>query len=78
MKIEILFKLLFEGYVKDIKEGREACIIFTQYLDDMSDQYRNHTSPAEIVRDFVAGMTDEYFLRQCPDKLQPQRISGRF
>ncbi len=77
-KIESLFKLLFEGYVKDIKQGREACIIFTQYLDDMSDQYRNHTSPAEIVRDFVAGMTDEYFLRQCPDKLQPQRISGRF
>lgn len=77
-KIESLFKLLFERYVKDIKEGHEACIIFTQYLDDMSDQYRNHTSPAEIVRDFVAGMTDEYFLRQCPDKLQPQRISGRF
>jgi dGTPase len=77
-KIESLFKLLFERYVKDIKEGHEASIIFTQYLDDMSDQYRNHTSPVEIVRDFIGGMTDEYFLRQCPDKLQPQRISGRF
>jgi dGTPase len=77
-KINTLFKLLFEGYVRDIKGGNDSSIIFTQYLDDMSDQYRNHTSPAEIARDFIAGMTDEYFLRQCPDELQPQRITGCF
>jgi len=77
-KINSLFKLLFERYVEDIKEGNQASIIFTQYLDDMSDQYRNHTSPGEIARDFIAGMTDKYFLRQCPDELQPQRITGRF
>jgi len=25
----------------------------------------------EIVRDFIAGMTDQYFLRQCPESLRP-------
>ncbi len=76
--INSLFKLLFERYIEDVREGNQSSIIFTQYLDDMSDEYRNNASPTEIVRDFIAGMTDEYFLRQCPDELQPQRICGRF
>jgi len=77
-KINSLFELLFERYVEAIKEGNESSIIFTQYLHDMSDEYRNHASPAEIARDFIAGMTDAYFLRQCPEELQPQRVTGRF
>lgn len=76
--INSLFKLLFERYIEDIRKGNQSSIIFTQYLDDMSDEYRNNASPTETVRDFIAGMTDEYFLRQCPDELQPQRICGRF
>jgi dGTPase len=77
-KINGLFKLLFERYIQDIRRGNQSSIIFTQYLDDMSPQYRNNAAPPEIVRDFIAGMTDEYFLRQCPDELQPKRIRGRF
>jgi dGTPase len=77
-KINNLFKLLFERYMEDIREDNQGSIIFTQYLDDMSDEYRDNARPAEIARDFIAGMTDEYFLRQCPDELRPQRICGRF
>lgn len=77
-QIRHLFKVLFEGYLKDLKEGNEAGIIFTEYLHDMSDDYKESISPEEIVRDFIAGMTDEYFLRRCPVKLRPQRITGRF
>jgi dGTPase len=38
----------------------------------MSQQYLEQTAPAAIVRDFVAGMTDEYFLGQCRKKLIPE------
>jgi hypothetical protein len=31
-----------------------------------------------IVRDFIAGMTDDYFLRQCQENLMPQILSGRY
>ncbi|NVM21214.1 MAG: HD domain-containing protein [Desulfobacterales bacterium] len=77
-KINHLFKVLLEGYLKDLEEGNEEAIIFREYLHDMCDDYKDNTSAAEIVRDFIAGMTDQYFLRQCPQELRPPRIRGRF
>ena len=38
----------------------------------MSDEYRETNSKAEIIRDFMAGMTDEYFLGQCRKYLIPE------
>ena len=76
-KIRHVFQVVFERYLKDLKEGNQASIIFTEYLDGMSDEYRNNTSHPEIARDFIAGMTDQYFLRQCPREIRPTRITGR-
>ncbi len=77
-KIRQLFQVLFERYLNDLSHGNEESIIFKQYLDDMSEHYKDNTRPAEIVRDFIAGMTDEYFLKQCPEDLRPRRITRRF
>lgn len=74
-KIKVLFKVLFERYFEDVEKQNHDSIIFTDYLQDMSDDYSQHTSPAQIARDFIAGMTDDYFLRQCPDNLRPPRMS---
>jgi dGTPase len=77
-KIQGLFELLFKRFLLDLEKGNEASIIFTEYLHDMSADYKNTTSPPAVVRDFISGMTDEYFLRQCPEELRPQRISCGF
>jgi len=37
----------------------------------MSEDYTKNHCKAEIVRDFIAGMTDKYFLRQCPESMRP-------
>ena len=71
-KIKHLFGLLFKRYLNDIEAGHEDSVIFTGFLKDMDDQYVHDYSPAEVVRDFIAGMTDKYFLRQCPPELRPQ------
>jgi dGTPase len=71
-KIKRLFDLLFNRYMKDIEGGREDSVIYAGFLKDMDDQYVQDHSPAEVVRDFIAGMTDKYFLRQCPADLRPQ------
>ena len=76
-KIRHIFEVVFERYLKDLKEANQASIIFTEYLDGMSDDYKYNTSPPEIARDFIAGMTDQYFLRQCPEEIRPRRIAGR-
>jgi dGTPase len=73
-KIKTLFQLLFERYLDDVEKYNGSSIIFTEYLYDMSETYKNESTPAEIVRDFIAGMTDAYFLRQCPHELRPRRI----
>ena len=77
-KIGRLFKTLFELYLEDFsKENRESDL-FTGFLDGMSQEYINSHSPAEVVRDFVAGMTDDFFMRQCQLRFLPQRMPSRF
>ena len=69
--IEALFENLFEQYLDDLKNNRENSLIFSQFLSDMSKDYIENHCHEEIVRDFIAGMTDKYFLRQFPKKLRP-------
>jgi dGTPase len=69
-----LFELLFEKFLDDLNRGNTASPIFSSYLKDMSPVYIDNHRHEEIVRDFIAGMTDQYFLRQCPENLRPQPI----
>jgi dGTPase len=66
-----LFGLLFEKYLGEIERKDPASVIFSGFLNGMSQAYTEIHNDAEIVRDFIAGMTDEYFLSQCPDSLRP-------
>ena len=75
-KIRHVFKVLFHRYIKDLEQSNQDSIIFREYLEGMSDEYKNNTCHAEIVRDFIAGMTDKYFLRQCPENIRPKKITG--
>jgi len=72
-KIRLMFELLFEKYLQDLETGNEASDVYHEFLDGMSDTYRNETPPPAIARDFIAGMTDEYFLGQCRKRLIPTR-----
>ncbi|MFC1812070.1 deoxyguanosinetriphosphate triphosphohydrolase family protein [Thermodesulfobacteriota bacterium] len=70
--IEKLFEKLFEKYIEDIENENRSSQIFTGFLEDMSEDYIENHSNGEIVRDFIAGMTDQYFLRQCPEDMRPK------
>lgn len=70
--IKNLFEYLFDKYLADITQGNETSTIFKGFMQNMSDNYINRHKPAEIVRDFIAGMTDRYFLLQCPEDMRPE------
>lgn len=70
-RIKKLFEMLFETYLEDMKNQRESSVIFKQFLKDMKQNYIQCHQPAEIVRDFISGMTDQYFLSQCPESMRP-------
>jgi dGTPase len=74
--IHTLFDLLFETYLDDLRTGRQDSKIFTGFLADMDPNYMQSHPHAEIVRDFIAGMTDRYFLLQCPAELRPTIIDA--
>jgi len=77
-KVKLMFQLLFEKYFRDLEKGDETSDIYRGFLDGIIPEYKDHTAPAEIVRDFIAGMTDEYFLGQCQKHLIPQIRSIRY
>ena len=77
-KLRLMFEMLFDRYYKDLKAGNDNSVIFKEFLDGMSAHYRDSTPLAMIVRDFIAGMTDDYFLCQCQENLMPQVLSGRY
>ena len=74
-RIAELFGLLFERYLADIVEDRRDSVIFRSFLHNMAPAYLERHRPAEIVRDFIAGMTDRYFLAQCPPELRPEPVT---
>lgn len=77
-KLKLMFELLFEKCYEDIISGNDDSVIFKEFLDGMSSQYREKTPAAMIVLDFISGMTDDYFLRQCEENFMPSLISGRY
>lgn len=70
-RIKDLFKLLFERYLDDLEKENTDSAIFKNFLKEISEEYKMNHGNEEIVRDFIAGMTDQYFLRQCPENLRP-------
>lgn len=69
--IHRLFSMLFDMRLEDLETNNRSSDIFSGFLADMSEVYiANHSNP-EIVRDYIAGMTDRFFLHQFPEHLRP-------
>ncbi|UCG14365.1 MAG: HD domain-containing protein [Deltaproteobacteria bacterium] len=77
-KIGRLLETLFDLYLEDLASKNRGSLLFTGFLDGMSHKYVENHTPPEVVRDFIAGMTDEYFMKQCHLRLLPQRMPSRF
>jgi len=69
--IEDIFRHLFSRFMEDLAKENRDSVIFTKFLDGMDEAYASDHLPGEIVRDFIAGMTDSYFIRQAPEDLRP-------
>jgi dGTPase len=74
--IEQLFRHLFDTFLEDLVKKRRTSVIFTHFLEDMSKKYIEAHRSEEIIRDFLAGMTDSYFLKLCPEKIRSKLTYG--
>ncbi|MBW2614155.1 MAG: HD domain-containing protein, partial [Deltaproteobacteria bacterium] len=71
-KIKKIFEYLFENYLNDMHQDKQNSVIFQGFLKGKNNRYTHSHKSEEIVRDFIAGMTDQYFLRQAPENMRPR------
>ena len=60
---------LYEKYLKDIELKNKESNIYLLYLNDRDDKYLKNTKKERMVIDFIAGMTDDFYITEV-DKLQ--------
>jgi len=64
IKIEQKFYNLFNIYLKQIENDLKNEEIYTVFLNTMDSDYLNNNTNVRKVIDYIAGMTDDYFLKQ--------------
>lgn len=61
---EDMFRKVFNKCLHDIKTNNLNGHIYTIFLEDMSEEYLNHTSDERKVIDYIAGMTDDFIVSE--------------
>ena len=79
-KIRLMYTTLFSACLADIGAECRKSRIYTDFIDSghVSRDYLRSASPAELTRDFIAGMTDRYFAKRYEECVMPRRIEGKF
>jgi dGTPase len=75
-----MYRTLFTHYLSDLENQVKDSKITSGYLESdwISRRYLDTATHAELVRDFIAGMTDRYFAKRFTEITIPRRIEGRF
>ncbi|MCB1213361.1 MAG: HD domain-containing protein [Chlamydiia bacterium] len=74
-RIRRSYGLLFRWLIEDEQHHREESYLWREFLNNKSFNYIQKTSPIQRVVDFVAGMTDGYFIKTLERLFVPTEIS---
>jgi dGTP triphosphohydrolase len=79
-KIRFMFRYLFDRTLEDIEEERRDSSVYEDLINApwASRRYIDAASPAELARDFIAGMTDRYFEQVFRQSLLPERVRSKY
>lgn len=62
--LENKFNKLIQKYLNDLETNNQKSPIFSSFLNNMDNLYKNSWSNERIVIDYVSGMTDDYFEKE--------------
>jgi dGTPase len=79
-KIERMYATLFATCLDALETDDLSAPIYTDFINTnwISMRYLTAATPAELVRDYIAGMTDRYFARRFKECVIPHRVDQRF
>jgi len=77
-KIEKMYETLFEKFLNDLEHENKDSKIYKHFIEtkEINKEYINNSEPAEIVRDYIAGMTDRYFEETFKEVVLPKRVKA--
>lgn len=82
-KVRGMFDALYTRFLSDVKAGRIDAPIFTDHINridanDTRQTYFRGTFPEIIVIDYIAGMTDDYFMNIFHEIFTPRKLPFNF
>ncbi len=79
-KIELMYATLFATCLDALERDNVSARIYTDFIGVgwISRNYLDSATPAEVVRDYISGMTDRYFARRFEECVIPRRVDQRF
>ncbi len=63
--IRTCYRSLFEHFMKRVEEGTTVEKRNVSFLSTMTEHYWDSHSSAAVIRDYLSGMTDDFFLQQA-------------
>ncbi|NHI92678.1 MAG: HD domain-containing protein [Candidatus Lokiarchaeota archaeon] len=67
---------IFDYFIKNIKNNERNSKIFTDHVNLIGNDYLITNNPAVIVRDYISGMTDAYFLKIANQVLKKPNLNS--
>ncbi len=67
-KYKKMFETVFTKSLEDVKNKRLDSNIYQVFLNDMSTDYLKNTTEERMVIDYIAGMTDDYLIKQYKEQ----------
>lgn len=71
-KIKNMFRIMFETYLAQVNSKDQSSRIYGEHLKHMSTGYLENSTIAQMVIDYMAGMTDHFFNDQFQKLVIPQ------
>ena len=63
-KIKFMFNTLFDKYLNDLNTNNTSSSIYKVFLKGMTTNYLENTTNERKIIDYIAGMTDDYMLKE--------------
>lgn len=73
-KIKKSYRILFEVLLDDYHARAKESYLWQYFLHNKPESYLTNSTPVQMVIDFIAGMTDTYFIRTIQKLVVPSQI----
>lgn len=73
-KIKACYEYLFKWLLRDYEKHQTKSYLWNQFLYNKNEKYLANTSKIQFVIDYIAGMTDSFFVRTIEKIMIPKKI----